>query len=479
MPRMQRPKAEHAVKKKIEPVLKGEDPDGKVNLHRTSDIHYLLERLIGESVSKSLISDVFNMLFLPGPRIKEKYEHENMDHYEAMQNLLSELGDMPLRKETAGNMDKSTAAAVNIIAKLIDSMKQMQKNTSNTDQAAAGANLLDKWLDGQNGQAEQLQQMQQAMGNANAGGLPSPGLQEQINKRSRQAAKDAGDSKESLEEMEDRASQQGHDPGTLEFGGRDMRAEELARDMAIRRLLDAINGPKGVSSYSQDKTRFNRGEYRGYKLGDDLSAIAPPAYIYPKEMIMALYAQKKLPQYDHQVHRTVKNKYVLFDKSGSVTGNRLTFAKAVARALYDDSLRRGSKFTLTYFDAVTYGAVEVLKNAKREVKEAMKDYIEMVKPIGGTEIMEAIKAACSDIYQSKTKEATQIILITDGESAINEPQAKAMLNYVNAELIVIYINHVLSPMYVEPLMDVATHFFAVDTTMPEVVLEAKKSPARR
>lgn len=63
MPRV-RKRIRDTEKKEIEPVLTSVSPEDAINLHKTNDIRHILETLIGESVSKTLISDIFNMLFL-------------------------------------------------------------------------------------------------------------------------------------------------------------------------------------------------------------------------------------------------------------------------------------------------------------------------------------------------------------------------------------------------------------------------------
>ncbi|MCL4365346.1 MAG: VWA domain-containing protein [Candidatus Marsarchaeota archaeon] len=477
-----RRRAEDAVKKKIEPALKSVTPEDAINLHKTNDIRHILELLMGDSVSKTLISDIFNMLFLPVPVLRDDYPEKDNDHYQAMQNLLAELSKMQLREQTVSNIDNSTVATVNIITNLINSMKQMQGNgDSNQQQAAAGASLLDKWLDGKNGKADQLQQMLfQSQGNkSDDTGKISPGLQQQINDKARRAAHDAEQSEEGLDELMERAENRDQAQGTLKFDIPDPRAKKLADNTAIERLLSIISGSRGMSSSSSEKTKYGRGEYSGYGLGGDLMSIAPPAYIYPREFLIALYAQNKMPQYRHQIKQRIKDKYVLFDKSASMIGNKLTFAKSLTLALYNDSLSKSSDFTITYFDENPYGAVEVLHNAKRDRKEAMSDLIDMVRSDGCTDINSAIYAACADISDKnksrRSKDPTQIILISDGESCINESHIRERLDDANAELIVVYVNSSGKSSYVESLLRVSSHFFAVNTDSSDVTLSEFKS----
>ena len=210
MPRV-RKRIRDTEKKEIEPVLTSVSPEDAINLHKTNDIRHILETLIGESVSKTLISDIFNMLFLPVPMLRKDYPKEDDDHYQAMQSLLSELSKIELREKTVSSVENSTASAVKIIADLINSMKQMDKNgSSGQNQEETSTPLLDKWLDGKNGKADQLKQMLQQSTPGNAESDTDSWHQYQINEAARKAARSAEQSGEGLDELMGRMESQGH-----------------------------------------------------------------------------------------------------------------------------------------------------------------------------------------------------------------------------------------------------------------------------
>jgi uncharacterized protein with von Willebrand factor type A (vWA) domain len=67
------------------------------------------------------------------------------------------------------------------------------------------------------------------------------------------------------------------------------------------------------------------------------------------------------------------------------------------------------------------------------------EYIAMVKNGGGTDISKALITACNDIAKLRSKELSEVILITDGEDRIARSLVKKALQHVKTRLITVMI----------------------------------------
>ncbi len=544
---------EGRVKEKIqESALKGIDPASPASKYRSDDIGYIISELTGNRLSSVLINDIFNLLYLPVPKLKEKYPELDKDYYATIAALLSELKSSDIRMRTVANVDASTVATVNIATNLIKSLEEMsnqegqkeQKSKNGQGQLQSGQQNEQQHgdqpqhsQDEQNQQQGQGGQQQNQQGNQQSGqggqlqqerlpfklngigdqfdaarlleklienGLSEKEAKELMNQLSsmaesiyemggriqppsgkvpKEAAKEAvdktGESNESMDELKARAHGAGKGAGVLQFNNSDPLAVYLSKRTDIRNLLKILSGIPDSASASRDKSNFSRGEYDGYGFGKDFTSLAPSVFAYPPELIYALYAHRRLPKYDKIVRENEKTRYVLFDKSGSMNNERMLFAKVVAISLYLSAMEEKGDFYLTYFDDIVHQKIEVLKNAKRDKKEAMVAFLDSASESGGTNIGLAILTACEDLAKDRSKKKKEIILITDGECLIDVESIKARLSAVKAELITIYINQNFSSQYVGILEKISKRLFLIEKVDKDNLLKLVSEMDRR
>jgi uncharacterized protein with von Willebrand factor type A (vWA) domain len=104
----------------------------------------------------------------------------------------------------------------------------------------------------------------------------------------------------------------------------------------------------------------------------------------------------------------------------------------------------------------------------------MVSYLASAKQSGGTDIRKAIIAACTDLASDKKSKSKDIILITDGESAINPEEIKEYLNFAKASLIVVYISGQSSSFYLEKLRSVAKSLFVLEHSDKDALVKLVK-----
>jgi uncharacterized protein with von Willebrand factor type A (vWA) domain len=125
--------------------------------------------------------------------------------------------------------------------------------------------------------------------------------------------------------------------------------------------------------------------------------------------------------------------YVLLDKSGSMSGDKINWARAVALALLAKSRAAGRLFGVRFFDSVVYDLYTVRRGDRtRKVLEVIK-YLATVKASGGTNITNAIARATDDVT-SRSIGTTDIVLITDGEDKLSEHIISSIIKSGNVRL---------------------------------------------
>ncbi len=515
MPVSVRQRGDDKVAEKIsESALKGINPNLPMNKLRMVEIRHIIETISGNKVSSVLVNDLFNILYMPVPQLKEHYPDENKDYFQTISQLAGKLQSSEIRSRTVADVDESAASTVQIAINLIKQLQQMADGQGNQSgkpqddgkQAGSGSGSVEQQSQVR-GQSQQ-NPASSGIGDRNAaaqllkklleGGLSQQQVDELIKRITDQLMKgnmyngtsnqptgrmpsDAAEgtlkrpsSAETLEEMMKHLHEPGDEPGTLEFNKHDPLAAYLSRKTDVRKLLKILKGLPELGSDSSSNQKFLIGEYKGYEFGSSFNSLAPSVYAYPKELLMALYAHRRIPRYDRYVNESDKTRYILFDKSDSMMGDKSVFAKAVAISLYLSSVKENGDFHITYFDQNVYEKLSVLKNSRRDRKDAMVSYLASATQSGGTDIQKAIIAACVDLADDKKSKSKDIILITDGESVIKPEEISEYLNYAKASLIVVYISDQSAGVYLEKLRSVAKSLFVIEHSDKDALVKLVK-----
>jgi len=235
---------------------------------------------------------------------------------------------------------------------------------------------------------------------------------------------------------------EGLEPGTLSvFSTEDYGLDllRLARNADVTAILRALKDISAEDLGSRrDHVAFKRGEKMGFELGFDVERLAPRSLTYPDELFYTRLAQRRLLLYTKITKREPGGIYVLVDKSGSMSGEKMLWAKAVALALYMRALRLRREFSARFFDSQPYSLHSLKKRPRVSEAVALFEYIARVKSSGGTDITRALLTALQDISLKKAKEST-IVLITDGIDRVTEKPIRLMLDKTKSKLVVVMV----------------------------------------
>ncbi len=208
----------------------------------------------------------------------------------------------------------------------------------------------------------------------------------------------------------------------------------LARETDISRVLEKVSGIKLPARVLTRYERFTRGWSDGVEFGGDVERIHYTQLVLPEEVFYVLLAESKLLLQRRVLPLTDGPVYVLLDKSGSMTGSKIDWARAVAVALYQRSLRARRHFYARFFDALPHDLLYVGSSPRPMDALRLLEYLGTVKSGGGTDITRALATAVSDIEKGRVSKRSDIILITDGEDRLSANILSGILARVRARL---------------------------------------------
>ena len=263
---------------------------------------------------------------------------------------------------------------------------------------------------------------------------------------------------------------EGEQPGSVSMMAYEEYGPELirlARNLEVKKILELLTGIKPWSiSIEKKKQKFKHGEIMGYDIGRDIERLVPSILALPDELFYLRLLEGKLLLYQKVLTQGRGSLYVLLDKSGSMDGLKMTWAKAVALSLYMRAVREHRDFYFRFFDSIPYPLSKVDRRPKAGQVLKLIDYIARVKGSGGTDITRAIITACNDIRSGLVNEVNDIVLITDGVDRIAEQLIRHNLKKANARLITVMVlgNN-------RSLRDVSTKYFAVSKLTQKNILQ--------
>lgn len=211
----------------------------------------------------------------------------------------------------------------------------------------------------------------------------------------------------------------------------------LARETDISKVLEKLEGLK-IPSQRGKTERSQMGWIEGVELGGDLERLHYSQLALPWIHFLVSFADSKMLLYRKVTTQSFGPIYVLMDKSGSMVGNKIDWARAVAIALLKRAFAESRGFYARFFDSIAYPPVVVRPNSKLSEITSLLSYLARVRAGGGTDISKAILSACEDIAR-EGKKISDIVLISDGEDRIAPDVVIKALRRANARLHTIMI----------------------------------------
>ncbi|AWR98840.1 vWA domain-containing protein [Metallosphaera hakonensis] len=417
-------------------LLRGVDYDSPVIKYRGERILSTLRRVSGKesNVDPLFLVDTYYVHYLPLPILKTKGEVEQSDgiKYSLMDLTLSSEIVNRNRNYSIANSAVSMALSVSYVQNLIEELERIRRTSQSQEEREAAEQILNGIMKGTQGKEGKQNQNQQQENQA------SGKLMKQVHEK---AMAKASEDANSVRNMQRIVGGNGAGTGSMmTFEGDIHDVLRLARNTEIKKILEFLSGIPKLGSFTKKRTtRYARGELYGYEEGSDLERLVPSELALPEELFDVKLAESQLLLYQKQIKENWGPIYLLLDKSGSMDGEKILWAKAVALALYSRARRENRDFYLRFFDNIPYPLIKVIKSAKSKDVIKMVEYIGKIRGGGGTDISRSVMSACDDIKDGHVRGVSEVIILTDGEDKIAETTVRRSLKEANATLISVMI----------------------------------------
>lgn len=388
-----------------------------LRLYRGEKILNMAKELSGKNLDSRISSylgiDLFYTYYFPIPSTDESSpedDEEEMFRRAVISSLLKTESLWKTKIYTSADSVTSIVAAASFIEKLNKLLPPNQNKEKGKE--GSGENESD-----------------------NEGESSAQELQNAVQKASESAMKDA----EMAKEVKMLAEKMGAGRGSV--FSLESSAEEilkLARETDVARILEKIEGLKMITNAkTKNAINYSKGWISGIEYGGDIERVHYSQLAFPGILFFAEFANDRLLLYEKNLPSNKGPIYVLLDKSGSMVGSKIDWARAVAVALFKKAMDEGRNFFVRFFDSVPYQPMNVKSNAKASDILNVLSYLARVKAGGGTDITRAISSAVDDMEKAKStskEKPSDVVLITDGEDRLSPEIINKLLKKTNSRL---------------------------------------------
>lgn len=233
----------------------------------------------------------------------------------------------------------------------------------------------------------------------------------------------------------------GLEPGDLSRVPMDRRFDLVGRLMnpKMRRLADQVGRMRNLArSRQKQRIQHERDELHSITIGNDLAHVLPAELAMLRHPLRRLdfyrkFTEGQLLQYELTARKSQGHgpMVALIDCSGSMQGDPLDWAIAVALALIDTAARQKRRAAVLFFDT------RVLKEIRFEPGERdTAKVLDMAETgvAGGTDYMPALNRAFEIIGEGGKFKQADVLMVTDGLCQVDDTQIRAEKQRLNVRI---------------------------------------------
>jgi uncharacterized protein with von Willebrand factor type A (vWA) domain len=404
-------------------VLRNVDYQDPIVRYRGQKILDNLKKLASQAeVKLDLAVDVYYSLYLPWPLLEDlgRVGLTNIEHYETIKTALNDDEFKRLRHYTIADTFASAAIGTLFLINLFEELKSEEEQRGQMGMGKADGRPEEQPKEEGEGEGRKSKDLRTAVKNA---------------------LKNTVEHAETIKELQHFV--QGYTAGvghTLDLDEDIVKTLKLIKNTDIKNILKFLMKIPDIKSLiKKKKLPYQRGEIEGYAVGSDIERIIPTELAYPSIYLYMRMAENKLILYNKVLYLSMGPIYLLLDKSGSMDGNKILWAKATALALLMRCRSERRPFYIRFFDSEPYKVMKIRVGAKPSDVLKVVEYIASIRNGGGTDISKSIITACNDIMKGGSRDVSDIILVTDGEDRIAKSLVRKSLAYAKARLISVMV----------------------------------------
>lgn len=384
---------------------------------------------------KNLLFDTFNSFYKYAPKFHD--DKEIREDYVINKEILAKAEQTEQFKKLRGitQLDEvnSAVATVSFVDELVNELERRQPG-------------LKYQIENIQTQQNQLLQAIQGLAKANQTNYTIEAQAHQIEAAQQQLQKSVEQIKQNipqaavsqaLHKSADKTSEVNHSLNALTWGTgastlkkvpaeeRMQVAERLLSSQKLFKLVRELGRMKRLATTSRrEKIRQQTSEIYDIALGNDINHVIPSELVklnHPvlRKDFLRRYNEKQLLQYAlrEKEQKGRGNFVVCLDISGSMSGEKEIWGKAVSLAALELAVREKRNYTLITFSE----KVKQIRQYDRKNQPTLTDIIGIAEESwgGGTEFEEPLSKAGDSIKGTQITKA-DILFITDGEAEIND-----------------------------------------------------------
>lgn len=257
-------------------------------------------------------------------------------------------------------------------------------------------------------------------------------VQQAMTEAIRQATKTALDDVTEISEFIDAWGLEGGDGQRVSVDSVKSALSRIRNSEELKKLTKILGRFRSIAKNNlKKKSKGEAGSVKNVTCGRDLVKMLPTekgliSNAATKPLFYKKYNEKQLLQYEveHNKRKGMGPIVVCLDISGSMSGKKLEWGKAVALALLEVALKQKRNYSLFMFSTYIKNSWEILKG------EADPNTIIDIASIGcggGTNFNVPVEKAMSVILNSKDFKKADITFITDGDCSLTRDKENELI----------------------------------------------------
>jgi uncharacterized protein with von Willebrand factor type A (vWA) domain len=407
---------------------------GKNNIHQDKYDRTLFDELMaasdklidlaakGPATFPALLRDIWATYYKTAPELmpEERVDVVHRVNRPFVERLQEDKTVQETRLVTMLDELSAGVATIETGRKLLEELKQRPELEKAMEYAQAAANHA---AEGSNRPATELADLAQQT------------LQQAARevRRTVRAVAEAG--KEKAEELQQALAGWGLEPGDLKRVPMEERLKlaERLTGPKLKKLADLVGRFRNLARARQrEKLKKERDELHGITVGADLSRVLPAELAMLRHPLRRLdfyrrYTEKQLLQYELLTKEKLGRGPIicLVDASGSMNGEPMDWAVAVALALLDTATRQKRKAAVIFFDTRVL-AEYLFTPGERDIEKFVA--IATTGTAGGTDYVPALTRAMELMIMDGYDKA-DIVMVTDGICQVPDTFLQGFFEY--------------------------------------------------
>lgn len=407
---------------------------------------------------KSLSQDMFNSLYNISPELKEEAELSTMarEFNKTIVEKMMQTDEYPVLKQlTEGKDYESIEGAREFMQNIVENLDELLKDISGEKETLK---VMDKMEEQIEQMEENLEEMLEQYNDLQGKGMPTDQLESKMVKVANQlqskqsqyenlqqiiadnkvknnnaiedaikaAVKQTTDKVEEIKETLDAWGNEG-----IENAGMQVKKElieKINKSPKLKQMAKLLGKYREIASREMKNAYiYNRGTKYDVELGNDITNLLTGEYALlasekTRPFFLQKYNNKSLKQYRKRdpIKKGCGKKIICIDESGSTSGGKNEWAKAITIALMDITMRNKQDFAVIHFSTDIETHEVSAKNFDTDTIIKIAEHF-----FGGGTDFELPLSKAYELLQQDRYKGADIVFITDGECGVREEFLKA------------------------------------------------------